>query len=57
MIIAFAGPQFAAMAEKFSNDIYFQVGMITVMGLNKLGRFRKRKKFLGDHGADTPHHL
>ena len=34
MIIAFAGPQFAAMAEKFSNAIYFPVGMITVMGLN-----------------------
>ncbi|MDO4435454.1 MAG: efflux RND transporter permease subunit [Cardiobacteriaceae bacterium] len=34
LLLHFAGEQVAQMAERFSNDIYFQVGMITVMGLN-----------------------
>lgn len=34
LLLQFAGEQVAQMAERFSNDIYFQIGMITVMGLN-----------------------
>ncbi len=34
MTLMFAGQQAARYAEQFANDIYFRVGMITVMGLN-----------------------